>query len=100
MNYQLQYIEFWRHLYNQLEDLYGYMPFEDFLSNPWQHLARLRRNDEQPGLLLAYMNQRLYLSSEELPKLEGRLDLDEITCIAEEVIKVGKRQVRAVYRLH
>lgn len=102
MQYQPKYIEFWKHLYNQLEDLYGFMPLEEFLKDPWGNLAKLRSDYEEPGLLLAYIHQKVRMSSDVLPRLEERLDLDEITLIAEQVSLFSCETEMGIsqYRLH
>jgi len=102
MQYQSKYIEFWKHLYNQLEDLYGFMPFDEFLKDPWHNLAKLRSDYEEPGLLLAYIHQKIRTSSDVLPRLEERLNLDELTLIAQALCQSqsGVNSVSDCYRLH
>lgn len=102
MKYQKQYLEFWQHFFNQVEDLFGYMDFEVFVRNPWANLSMLRSEYETPGLLLAYMHQRVLTSSDDLPQLEERLDLNEITLIAQKVSKTECDQGSVIipYELH
>lgn len=81
-----EYVLFWQHIFNQVEDLFDGISFEQFLKDPWSNLAKLRDPSCSEGMLLAYMNQQIRTSSDELPKLEVMMDLNEITRVAKELL--------------
>lgn len=87
MKYRQQYISFWQHLFNQISDLYSDLTFEEFIQNPWLNLMELSDPNQPPGMLLTLSQPQIYSSISELPELELRLDLNEISSIAGEVLK-------------
>lgn len=87
-----QYLAFWSYLYSQISDLYGDLNFEEFVKDPWTNLVALSDPHQEPGVLLALSQPRIYSSIDELPKLGRKMDLDEIAYLAEEVLLWRDRQ--------
>ncbi|WP_432472803.1 hypothetical protein [Amphritea sp. HPY] len=87
MQFSKHYLSFWQHLFNQVGGLLGDLTFKEFIDDPWAQLASLRDPSKPQGMLLALCKKRIYVSTDQLPPLEYRLDLAEISHIAEELFK-------------
>ena len=102
MNHNERYVSFWLHLFNQISDLYNELDFEEFLQEPWVNIMKLGDQSTLEGSLMGYLNQKIYLSSSELPQLEMYLDLRTIVIVAGEVLGSvdSENYHQTNYRIH